>query len=163
MKERKIHIDWAEAIVPGIALFFGVAFFYQTTDAPKDALFWPLITAGTTLVLWFLALKRFVVQRRCEDTGPSPLAATPAVTSYRTKARIALILSAAVGYLVLIPFLGFSVTNFLFMLVVFRGLGSRRWGQNMAVAAGIAIFLHVALVVLMMQELPRLVIGSFTL
>jgi hypothetical protein len=65
--------------------------------------------------------------------------------------------------LLLISHLGFTLTNFTFMLVVFRGLGGRRWGQNLAVAAGIAIFLHLALVVLMKQELPRLTIGGLTI
>lgn len=163
MNHRSVKIDWGEAIIPAIAMLFGIAFFWQTMDAPKDALFWPFITAGVTLVFWFFAVRRFVVHRRSKMTTGSEPAATPSLPTVRTRGRIALILSTTIGYLLVIPHLGFLLTNFVFMLVVFRGLGSRRWRQNLAVAAGIAILLHVALVVLMKQELPRLSIGGLTL
>ena len=160
MNDRRRHIDWEQAIVPAITLAFGAAFFFQTTDAPLDALFWPLATAGTVLAFWLAIVRKFVLVRRREVSAPPAAAAAPPA---RTIRRIALILSASVGYLLVIAHLGFTLTNFAFMLVVFRGLGSRRWAQNLAVAAGIALFLHVALVVLMKQELPRLAIGGLTL
>lgn len=163
MRGRRFGIDWGEAIVPGIALVFGVAFFLQTTDAPLDALFWPLITAAAVLAFWLFTVKAFVFRHPSRQTDRPAWPATPSPAFGRSAGRVVLILTASVAYLLLIPHLGFSVTNFVFMVAVFRGLGSRRWVLNLVVAAGIALFLHLALVALMKLELPQLVIGGLAL
>ena len=163
MRGRKFNIDWGEALIPAIVLSFGIAFFLQTVDAPLDALFWPLITAAAVLVFWLFTVKAFAIRHRAEKTDQSPPPAKLFSPPDRTTGRVGLILASSIGYLLLIPYLGFTLTNFFFMLVVFRSLGSRRWLQNLAVAFGIALFLHVALVVLMKQELPQLVIGGLAI
>ena len=163
MRDRRRHIDWGETIIPAMALSFVLAFFLQTADGPLDALLWPLFTAGVVLIFLFFIVKQFVLARRAEKSIPAAPEGPPLSLAERSTRRVGLILSASVGYLLLIPHLGFTLTNFAFMLVVFRSLGSRRWGQNLAVAAGVALFLHVALVLLMKQELPRLTIGGLTI
>lgn len=158
MQKRGFGMDLGEAVVPVITLVFGAAFFIQTTDAPMDALFWPLITAAITGGFLLAIIHSFVLKRPDQKTGaPAPGRFS---VSNLLKGRVALILYASVGYLLLIPYLGFTLTNFVFMLVVFRSLGSKKWGQNLAVGAGISLFLYLALVVLMKQELPTLAVGN---
>lgn len=151
------RFDPGEAIVPGLALAFGLAFFLQTTDAPPKTMVWPLITAGLCLGLWLPIVFRHVWRRRGESwPGAKP-------GSRRQGAGALLVLGVVLGYLLALPWLGFTLDNFVFMLVMARSLGGRRWGVNLAVAAGLALFLHLALVVFLQLEVPRLHLGGLAL
>lgn len=152
------RFDAGEAVVPGLALVFALAFFLQTTDAPAKTMVWPFITAAICLVLWLPIVITYVWRRGGGDR-PRPKAGGLRVRG----ARPALVLSAVVGYLLVLPWLGFTLDNFVFMLALSRGLGGRRWGVNLAVAAGLALFLHLALVVFLQLEVPRLHLGGLEL
>ncbi len=149
------RINWGEALIPGLALAFGLAYFLQTAGAPTVALYWPLMTAAVVAPLWVMIVFLFVLAKSAK-----PKSAGLRISWFWGQGgRVSLIFLGAVGYLVVIRFLGFSVTNFCFQLFIFRGLGSRRWVQNLAVAAGMSAFLHLALIGLMKMPLPRLSLG----
>ncbi len=154
---KRDRIDWGEVVVPAIGLVFGLSFFFQTGDAPKDAMQWPYLTAAAAFLLWVPIVVTFVRRRRV------PVEKLRLRRLWETGRRTAFIFVAAVGYLLLMPFIGFSLANFLLLLIVFRGLGGRRWLRNIAVALGITLFLHLALVVFMQLSLPRLTIGPVIL
>ena len=76
-----------EAIVPAIAVAFGISYFIQTTDAPEVALFWPIVTVAVAGLLLLLVVVQLVSKRasiaasaspskgnvkRCHSTGPDP-------------------------------------------------------------------------------------------
>jgi hypothetical protein len=149
--------DWGEAVVPAIGLVFGIAFFLQTQDAPADAMQWPYLTAGTVLLLWVPILFKFVFKK---ETPGVKLQLAWLRGSGR---RVVFIFFAAVFYLMLMPYLGFSVSNFLLLLVVFRVLGGQSWVRNISLATGITLFLHLALVVFMQLSIPRLTIGAINI
>ena len=144
-----------EAVVPGIAVAFGISYFIQTADAPEVALFWPAVTATVAGLLLLVVCVQAFLKR--------PSAAVDSKQPQEKQGRIfrpALILAGPLGYLFMLPYLGFSLANFIFMLCLFRGLGSAKWGRNLLVAAVIAAFLHLALIVFMKLSLPRLVVGG---
>lgn len=157
MDKNRPKINWGEALVPGLGLLFGVGYFLQSLDAPKQALVWPTLTALTVLVFWAPIVVKFVFRK---DAPPNRIRLS---WLWRDGQRTGLITAATLGYLVLVPFLGFSISNFLFMLAVFRGLGSQQWKKNLTVALVIAVFLHVALVVLMKLSLPQLELGNIAI
>jgi hypothetical protein len=158
MIHSKRQIDWGEMLVPAVAFTFGALYFFQTRDAPADAIRWPVLTALLTGALWLGVVFTFALK-----LGPgakaSATASAPAAEHGRQRRRVYVVFLATVGYLGIIAYLGFTLTNILFMLVVFRGLGSRRWTRNIWVALTIALFLHLALVILMKQDLPQLILG----
>jgi hypothetical protein len=161
MEERKHNkIDWGEAIVPGLALAFGLAFFFQTRNAPAAVLYWPMIAAFLTGLLGIPIVLRFVVGKSKTPVSQSPKGLASRIREAR---KPGLVLLSAVSYLAILPYLGFSLCNFLFILVVSRGLGSRKWVQNVFVALGLTVFLHLVLIVLMKMNLPRLPIGPLTI
>ena len=121
MDKNRPKIHWGEALVPGLGLLFGVGYFLQSLDAPKQALLWPTLTALTVLVFWVPIVVKFVFRK------DAPAAKIRLSWLWRDGQRTGLITAATLGYLVLVPFLGFSISNFIFMLAVFRGLGSRQW------------------------------------
>ena len=148
-------IDWGEAVVPAIGLLFGVSFFLQTGDAPEDAMQWPYLTAAAASLLWVPIVFKFV---RSRVTRPEKI---PIERLWRNNRRVVFIFCAPVGYLLLMPYIGFTIANFFLLLIVFRGLGGKRWIRNISVAFVIALFLHLALVVFMQLSLPQLTIGPF--
>jgi len=156
---RKKSINWGESIVPLLALAFGAAYFFQTRDAPGVALYWPIIIAVVAGSLWIAVVVKFVFAKK--DTISQTRSKAPNTIAKFQRPAIVLICSA--GYLVAVPWLGFSLSNFIFMLVLFRCLGSQRWLQNCAVALAIATFLHVALITFMKLSLPQLNLGILVL
>jgi Tripartite tricarboxylate transporter TctB family len=149
------RINWGETVIPILTLLFCVTYFLQTTDAPKIAIYWPVIIAALVGILWLPVLIKFVfVKEESADRSKLSLAKT-----FGGSQRPLLILFGSIGYLLVVPWLGFSLSNFCFMLTIFRGLGSDRWIQNLLVAFGITVFLHVALIIFMQLTLPQLNLG----
>lgn len=52
MEENKNRFNPNEAIVPGITLLFGIAYFIQTTDASWVAIKWAYGLAALTGIFW---------------------------------------------------------------------------------------------------------------
>ncbi len=158
----KKSIQWGECVIPLIALLFAISYFVQTRDAPMVALYWPIIIAAVTGALWVALIVKFVVaeSREGEDRERPPMGFSDLAAHSQ---RPAMVLLFSVAYLAAVPRLGFSLSNFLFLLVLFRALGSRRWLKNVAVALCIAGFLHVALIFFMKLSVPQLHLGPVSL
>lgn len=152
-----MKVDWGEAVVPAFGLVFGISFFLQTGDAPADAMKWPYLTAGAALLLWLPILFKFVLNKET-STEKFQIA-----WLWKNGRRVVFIFCATVVYLLLMPYLGFSLSNFLLLLIAFRGLGGHSWIKNASVAFGITLFLHIALIVFMQLSIPRLTIGGISI
>jgi len=150
---------WSETIVPGIALLFVIAYFVQTRDAPAVAIYWPVITAVGGGILWSAILLRYVLLQKSTSSLNLPVEGN----FIQEMGRPGIILVSSVVYLIAVPRLGFSISNFVFMLLLFRGLGSLQWAKNIQVAIGITVFLHLALIVFMKLTLPQLNLGYFSI
>jgi hypothetical protein len=159
MGAPKRRIDWGEAIIPGIALFFGIAYFIQVKGGPWVAIYWPVMLLIILCPLWVMLLVSFVFPKG-EQVERSPFS----FSSFWEKGqKVAIVFLAAIGYLIAIPYLGFSITNFCFLISIFRILGGKKWSQNIVVAIIIVLALHVGLIVLMKLRLPQLSIGGYAI
>lgn len=159
MNTQPRRICWSETIVPGIALLFVIAYFAQTRDAPAIAIYWPVITAVGGGLLWLTILLKYILLKK--DTSPRNLSLEEVVTNEMRRPGIVLVSSMA--YLIALPRLGFSLSNFVFMMLLFRGLGSLQWSKNFKVAIGITVFLHLALIMFMKLTLPQFNFGYFSI
>ena len=157
MHPSRQPFSWGETIVPGLALVFGLSYFLQTRGAPREAMYWPVIIAVIAGLFWLAVVFQFIIGPARVRTAENRAAKETAASA--DMKRPALILSATLGYLLLVPRVGFTMANLLFMLTVFRGLGGRAWGRNLAVALCIAGFLYFALVFVMKLSLPQLELG----
>lgn len=155
-KPRKT-INWGEAIVPGLGLLFAIAYFIQITDASWVAIYWPVLIAIILGILWLMTLFSFVLSK---DEQADRRHFSISWLSGKGQ-KVSLVFSASIGYLLAICYLGFSITNFCFMILIFRCLGSKKWVQNIVVALVITLFLHLALVVFLKMSLPQLSIGNY--
>lgn len=159
MSKQRRTINWGEAVVPGVGLLFGIAYFIQVTDASWVALYWPVLIAAVSGLLWIVIVLSFVFSKG-EQARRGQFSLSWLWGEGR---KVSMIFLASIGYLLVLPYLGFSLTNFCFMIVVFRSLGSRKWIQNIVVALVITLFLHVALIVFMKMSLPQLSMGKYSI
>jgi hypothetical protein len=159
MDKPRRAINWGEAIVPGVGLLFVIAYFIQVTDASWVAIYWSVLIAVVLGILWLVIVFSFVWSKgeRADRRHVSPS------WLWGKGRKVSLIFLASMGYLLVIPYLGFSITNFCFMISIFRLLGSKNWVQNTVVALVITLFLHVALVVFMRMSLPQLALGKYSI
>lgn len=155
MAHSKKRFNPQEAIVPGISLLFGIAYFVQTTDASWVAIKWPYALAVLAALLWLGVVAVYVFSKG-ENRGE-----TKCLPGLKLKPM--LILVAPILYIVLMPYLGFALSSLLFLTLLFRSLDGRSWLRNATVAFIITAFLYVAMILLMQMSLPRLEIGSFLL
>ncbi len=153
MELNKRRINLGELIVPGIALVFGILYLVQTTDAPAVAIRWPYAVIGITTVFWLA-----VVARNTFTRG----ATSPAKGSVNLSRPVMMIVMP-VGYLMALPFLGFSVSSCLFLTVLFRLLGGISWRSNVIIAFLMSFFLHIMLITFLDMSLPRLEIMGFVI
>ena len=130
MDKPRRTIKWGEAIVPGLGLLFAIAYFIQVTDASWVALQWPVLIAIVSGLLWLVIVLSFVFPK-----GEQARRGHFSLSWLWQKGRkVSMIFLASIGYLLAISYLGFSITNFCFMILVFRCLGSKKWAQNLAIA-----------------------------
>ena len=159
MDKPRRAINWGEAIVPGVGLLFVIAYFIQVTDASWVAIYWPVLIAVVLGLLWLVVVFSFVWSK-----GEQADRRHFSLSWLWGKGRkVSLVFLASIGYLLAISSLGFSITNFCFMMLIFRLLGSKKWVQNVVVALIITLFLHLALVVFMKMSLPQLAIGRYSI
>ncbi len=155
MEKKKRRFNSGEAIIPGVSLAFGVAYFLQTTDGSMVALRWPYIIAVIAGLLWLAVVVFFLFDPRPETVKNS--------IGWAEISKPALIFCAPIVYIGVMPYIGFALGSFLFLTILFRFFGGLSWLRNLAVAFSITLFLYVAMVILMKMSLPRLAIGSFLL
>ena len=159
MDKPRRTINWGEAIIPGLGLLFVIAYFIQVTDASWVALQWPVLIAIVSGLLWLVIVLSFVFSK-----GEQARRGHFSLSWLWEKGRkVSMIFLASIGYLLAISYLGFSITNFCFMILVFRCLGSKKWVQNLVVALVITLFLHFGLIVFMKMSLPQLSIGNYSI
>lgn len=155
MGNPKKRFNAGEAIIPAISFAFGAAYFLQTRDGSMVALRWPYMIAGLAALLWVGVVAFYLF-----DSRPK-VDKVPIFWGELTKP--ALILCAPIIYIATMPYLGFALGSLLFLMILFRILGSLSWIRNLLVALSITSFLYVSMVLLMKMALPRLAIGSFLL
>lgn len=156
MDKYKKGFNIGEAIVPGIALIFAIAYFIQTNDAPLVAIRWPYIIAILVFILWLIVVKQFVF--KVEENKKNIVI----LKNINKKPLVMLVLP--VVYIFMMQYLGFALSSLLFLVTFFKILGSSSWVRNIIVALIVVGTLHFALNVLMQMSFPSLGIniGSVT-
>lgn len=175
-------INWGEMLIPGIALAFGLAYWAQISDAPKTAIYWPIVVTLIASAFWLAIVVKFIfLQRKNIEVVPFDTDEPTVKSSKKSHSDEinlpeknsdisinswlppVLILLLPIVYLLLMPYIGFAVGSFLFLLTMFKLLGGRSWKHMIGIALLITTVLYVAMVVLMQIALPRLAIGGFLL
>ncbi len=151
----KKNINWGECIVPGLTFVFALVYFIQVKNAPWGAIYWPALIATILLPIWVLIIYSFALEN-IEKSQPKSFSIS---WFWKGGSKVSIIFIASIGYLISIPYLGFSITNFIFLFSIFRLLGNKNIIQNFSLSFIITLFLHLSFIVAMKLELPQLCIG----
>jgi multisubunit Na+/H+ antiporter MnhB subunit len=145
-----------EAIVPGLALIFAIAYFVQTSDAPLIAMKWPYMIALLVAFFWVAVVVFFIFKKNENEENAKSLSVD--------KKQI-VIFAVPVLYIFAMNYLGFAIASLIFLTSLFRILGSTNWVKNIIIAFVITGVLFTALVVLMQMSFPEMgiTIGSITI
>lgn len=154
MENSKKPFNKHEAIIPGIALLFAIAYFVQTSDAAWAVIKWPIALAIVTGIFWLSIVAVYVFSKSTANEEKKPPS---------KKFKPFVILVAPLVYVAIMPYIGFALSSLLFLSILFRCLDGKSWVRNIIIASMITTFLYVAMIVLMKMALPRLEIGSFIL
>ena len=144
---KKIHKG--ELLVPGMMILFLLAYHGQTYALSSEVLLWPRIVTVLLVVLMGAVL----LQTRKKEKKASSEGAL--------KKSVALFAITLV-YLGSMPFLGYTLGSFLFLLVTMVFLGTRRKGAFL-ISLVLTLLLHGVMISLMDLPLPRLVTSLGTL
>ncbi len=154
MSTTKKQLKLEEAVIPGIALLFAAAYFFQTTDGPAEVMRWPIVTAVVSLIFVVAILAKFLFSASSDGTGKS---------SFSVPQKSMLILIGPLLYTISMPYIGFALSSVLFLNLMFRILGSTSWGKNIFISLLLSGGLYFVMVSLMEMDLPRLNLGFMVL
>ncbi len=154
MSTNKKQFKLEEAIIPGIALLFGAAYFLQTTDGPGEVMRWPQIIAVICLLFVVAIGAKFFFASSEEGSTKR---------TFKVEPKALLILVGPLLYTITMPYLGFALGSFLFLNLMFMILGSKSWVKNILISLFLSGGLYFVMVSLMEMDLPRLNLGFFVL
>jgi putative tricarboxylic transport membrane protein len=148
MRERGVALAFllASGIYLALALSFPLG-----TGARPGAGFFP-VAVGSFLCVVAGALVVVAWQRQGATAAPAT-AATRVERSAR--GRVAAAMVGLIGFCVLLPWLGYAVTAFLFVALLLRTLGTNRWTIIVLAAVVSAAASYYLFAVLLAVPLPR--------
>lgn len=148
-----------------VILLFGVGFLLYDIKYPLDQ--WanpgpgvfPLAVGAVLVVLaaWQLAqeLRKPKPQRAKEDDEGSGKSITPFLQRKRGEAKPLLMIAVFIIYLLMVKWIGFFVSNFLFVIISSRLMGAKGWGKPIALSAGINLFCYFLFVAWIKLSFPK--------
>jgi hypothetical protein len=155
MTQKRLKFPLGETLVPGLALLFVLAYLIQTKGASLTVMRWPYMILAITALLWLGVIGRYVLKGFTEENQEA--------FNLRQLLIPALMVVVPSLYLLAMPYLGFALSTLIFLLILFRLLGSCNGKVNFSIALIMTLALHFALIILLHMALPRLEIGSFVL
>lgn len=144
-----------ELSVPLVVVLFSLSYIYQVWGERRVVILWPY----TVMALLILSTAVGILQGlagswRQEDEKDT--AGEGAFAWARNWAKPLIITGVTVAYLAAIAYLGFSLSNFLYLMVLFWALGTRRLFQITGLSLLITFILHLVMINFFQMPVPRL-------
>jgi hypothetical protein len=153
-------------IASSVVLFlFGVVFLLYDIKYPMDT--WanpgpgvfPLMVGAVLVILaaWQLVQdvrkpKPQEAKKNHEGTGRS---ITECLQRYRVEANPLLMIAVFIVYLLMVKWVGFFISNFLFVIISSKLIGAKGWGRPIALSAGVNLFCYFLFEVWLKLSFPR--------
>lgn len=146
---------WEELSVPLVVVLFSASYLYQVWGERRIVILWPY----TVMALLILStgvgiLKGLAGSWRQEDERDS--AGEGALAWARNWAKPLMITGTTIAYLAAISYLGFTLSNFLYLSVLLWALGSRRVWEITVLSLLITFILHLVMINFFQMPVPRL-------
>ncbi|MBS3906968.1 MAG: tripartite tricarboxylate transporter TctB family protein [Syntrophaceae bacterium] len=146
-----------------VFILFGVGYLVYNTQYPLDTLnnpgpgLFPLIVGGLlTLLAIYQWIEAFQKPRGKDDHKKEKLPSIKGIfQKWKDETGPLLLMVVFAIYLFLIPWAGFFASNFLFVVISSRLLGSRDWKRPVSLAIGINLFCYLLFEIWLKLSLPR--------
>ncbi len=148
-----------------VILFFGVGFLLYDLKYPLDQ--WanpgpgvfPLVIGAVVVVLtaWLLVqeVRKLKSQGAKEGDEGARQSITPLLQRSSAEAKPLFMIVVFIIYLLMVKWVGFFVSNFLFVILSSRLMGAKGWGKPIALSAGINLFCYFLFVAWIKLSFPR--------
>lgn len=148
-----------------ILLLFGVGYLLCNTQYPLDQ--WanpgpgvfPLMVGAVLAILASCQLiQSFRKSKPAEETTSDERGIHSSIESLRerkTETKPLFMIAVFVLYLMMVKWVGFFVSNSLFVIITSRLMGAKDWGKPIALSAGVNIFCYFLFEVWLKLSFPR--------
>jgi hypothetical protein len=167
LKERfSMNMSVRKEIASSLVLIlFGVGCLLYNTKYPMDTWanpgpgIFPLIVGGLLVILAAWQLAQAVRKTKPEETKEgrggigSPI--RELLQRNRGEVRPLLMIAVFIVYLLMVKWVGFFVSNFLFVIVASKLIGAKDWGRPIVLSAGISLFCYFLFEVWLKLSFPR--------
>jgi hypothetical protein len=148
-----------------VLLLFGTVFLLYDLKYPLDQ--WanpgpgvfPLIVGAVLVILAAWQLAQDIRRPKPKGAINSDEETRKSITAFlqrnRVEAKPLFMIAVFVGYLLLIKWVGFFVSNFLFVIISSRLMGAKGWGKPIALSAGVNLFCYFVFVAWIKLSFPK--------
>jgi len=148
-----------------VLVVFGVGFLLYNTKYPMDtwanpgpAVF-PLMVGAVLVILAALQLFQDDRKSKPEEIKEGDEESGSSIREFlrRNKGEVKplLMIAVFVVYLLMVKWVGFFISNFLFVIISSKLMGARDWGRPVALSAGISLFCYFLFEVWLKLSFPR--------
>ena len=153
-------------IASSLVLFlFGVVFLLYDLKYPLDtwanpgpAVF-PLMVGAVLVILAAWQLVQDVRKPKPQEAKKNHEGTRKSITEFlqsiRGEANPLLMIAVFVVYLLMVKWIGFFISNFLFVIISSKLIGARDWGRPIALSAGVSFFCYFLFEVWLKLSFPR--------
>ena len=148
-----------------VLILFGLFFLLYTIKYPMDtwanpgAAVFPLMVGAVLVILaaWQLVQevrkpKPQEVKKNHEGTRKSTI---EFLQWHRVEAKPLLMIAVFIVYLLMVKWVGFFISNFLFVIISSKLIGAKNWGRPIALSAGVNLFCYFLFEVWLKLSFPR--------
>jgi len=144
-------------------ILLGAGYLVYNTKYPLDTLnnpgpgVFPLILGGILTLLAIYQLAHVLQKSRLKEyqVKEQPQSVKGALQSWKKESGPLILAAAFAIYVILIPWMGFFISNFLFVVICSRLIGARDWKRPLFLAIGLDLFCYLLFEIWLKLSLPR--------
>ncbi len=144
-----------ELLVPILVFLFSISYISQVWGAPRVVILWPYIVMVSLLIctagVMIEGLAGSWRQEGAKDTSGAGILAL-----LHKGFKPLVITGTTICYLAAIEHLGFTLSNFLYLMILLWALGTRRSWVITVISLVIIIILHLVMINFLQMPVPRL-------
>ena len=154
-----------EIISSLVLLLFGLLFLFYGLQYPFDELanpgpgVFPFLVGAVLVILagsqFLRSIKKKIAQRGRENEGTDGTRSLLDTLRDSGEARVVFMIAVFVVYLLLVKWVGFFVSNFFFVILSSRLLGSKNWMNPSILSVGIGLFCYLLFEVWLKISFPK--------
>lgn len=143
-------------LIPGLAFAYGAYALWELTTGPfqNATIIYTYVIAGPMLILGAIALAGDLANPDKASTGAEKEASGEGEGGRGGGRRVGLVVLASLALIISLPWVGYLIGFFLYVLAVLWAVELRNWVASLVIAVVMAAVVHFVFVVLLGQDLP---------